>query len=143
MTTLTEYVVHSGATGSRPMWWEVCPATTREHAFDVMHHLAELTPEAFGPYGHRRLRVVEKRTEKNDLDALSTDELVARSHTVRADIDTALTNVRKVFGTQVAMCPIATCVRPEHGVWEMCEDDVGHTWFQGDMPTDPVGGIRL
>lgn len=69
----------------------------------------------------------------DDLDALSTDELVARSRAVRADLDTALANVRKVFGTH-AMCPIPTCVRPEHGLWEMCEDEVGHTWFQGDMP---------
>lgn len=64
-------------------------------------------------------------------DALSTDELIARSQAVRADLDQALANVRKVFGTE-AMCPIPTCVRLDHPVWEMCEDDVGHTWFQGE-----------
>jgi hypothetical protein len=64
-------------------------------------------------------------------DALSTDELIARSQAARADLDTALANVRKHFGTQ-AMCPIPTCVRPDHPVWEMCEDEVGHSWFQGD-----------
>lgn len=139
MTTLTEYVVHSGATGSRPMWWEVCPATTRQHAFDVMHHLAELTPEAFGPFGHRRLRVVEKRTEEeSELDALSTDELIARSEQARADVDDAMRASRaaRLFEPQDGPdCPALRCVLKEHDAhWRMHEDAEGNGWYPGEAP---------
>lgn len=66
MSTATQpgrYVVTTGAVGPRPMWWEVCPPTSRDHALDVMHHLTELTPAAFAPDGHRRLRVVAAHTD--------------------------------------------------------------------------------
>jgi hypothetical protein len=55
------YVVKSGAAGPRPMWWEVCLPTTRDVALGIMDHLAELTPDSFGPFGNRRLMVVQKR----------------------------------------------------------------------------------
>lgn len=73
--------------------------------------------------------------EEHPDDALSTDELIARSQAARADLDATLTNVRKHFGTE-AMCPIPDCIRVDHPLFEMCEDAVGHTWFQGDEQRD-------
>jgi hypothetical protein len=64
-------------------------------------------------------------------DALSSDELIARSQAARADLESAVANVRKVFGAE-AQCPTATCVRIDHPTWEMCEDAIGHSWFQGE-----------
>lgn len=50
--------------------------------------------------------------------------------------------IEKHFGAE-ATCPIPDCIRKDHAVFELCEDAVGHTWFQGDAPIDPVGGIQL
>lgn len=59
------------------------------------------------------------------------DELIAGMQAARADLASAVANVRKVFGAD-AQCPIPLCVRIDHPTWQMCEDDVGHTWFQGE-----------
>lgn len=39
-----------------------------------------------------------------------------------------------------AKCPMPLCSRDDHPTWEMCEDEYGHTWFQGDR--GPAGGIQ-
>ena len=118
MTTLTE-----------PAGWGQ-PGTIR-HAEEIGHTVwLDEHPESGS----------EKEAEQ--LDAMPTDEFIARSVQVRADIDQALANVRKVFGTE-AMCPIPLCIRKDHPVYELCEDAVGHTWFQGDGAPDEAGGIQL
>jgi len=71
-------------------------------------------------------------------DTLSTDELIARSQTARAELERATAVVRKVFGTE-ENCPIPTCIRPDHPVFEMCEDEIGHSWFQGDTDESTKG----
>jgi len=70
-------------------------------------------------------------------DELSSDELIARSQAARVELESAVANVRKVFGAD-ARCPIPTCVRIDHPIFEMCEGDDGHTWFQGE-PHDTEG----
>jgi hypothetical protein len=51
--------------------------------------------------------------------------------------------IEKHFGA-ASMCPIHDCIRPDHAMFEPCEDAVGHTWFQGDPDHyDPAGGIQL
>lgn len=51
--------------------------------------------------------------------------------------------IEKHFGTE-AKCPIPLCVRPDHPVYELCEDNVGHTWFQGgDGYGTGAGGGQL
>lgn len=31
-------------------------------------------------------------------------------------------------------CVVATCCRPAHELWEMCEDADGHAWFAEEGP---------
>ncbi len=71
-------------------------------------------------------------------DALSTDELIARSQRARADLADAVaaSEAARAFGAvEPTRCPIPGCSRLDHPTWEMCEDAVGHTWFQGDHDT--------
>lgn len=76
-------------------------------------------------------------------DALSTDELIARSEAARGDLAGAIdaSKAARLFEPPVTpKCPIPTCARDDHPVFEMCEDAFGHSWFQGD---EPVGGGLL
>ncbi len=65
-------------------------------------------------------------------DALTTDELIARSQAAREDLSKAVEAVRRFGEVEPTKCPIPECDRLDHPVFEMCEDTVGHTWFQGE-----------
>lgn len=74
------------------------------------------------------------------LDDLSTDELIASARKASDDLDAAVAASRaaRLFEPEPAKCPIPLCVRDDHPVFELCEDAVGHTWFQGE-PHDTEG----
>lgn len=77
----------------------------------------------------------------DELDALSTDEFSARTVAVTADIESAVaaSKASRLFEEpEPTRCPIHDCIRLDHAIFELCEDAVGHTWFQGD-PTEGAG----
>ena len=101
-----------------------------------MTTLAE--PAGWGPPGSVRhaeaighTAWIEAHPEKRTgMDPTPVDDLEAwhDSYDPGGPIDQL---IEKHFGTG-STCPIPGCARTDHPIYELCQDEAGHTWFQGE-----------